>query len=115
MFGSAARCEAWLRLAVSPVRFFWAAPLFRDCSTIVTGEPQQGTAQIKNHANGKAEPCLTTGGKAEAESSGFLGGTPIQFLSSAKLTLDIHTAYGDLSGFWLRPFNLEKLRPARIR
>src|SRR6266496_4783736 len=64
-FGFAASCEAWLSLAVSVVLDLGCAllRLARDNGRAI---PKQGRSPKEtNRANGKAQPCLTTSGRAE--------------------------------------------------
>src|SRR6266496_1626108 len=71
-----------------PLAWFliWAMPCCGSPVTMVEQSRNKGAAQKEtNRANGQAKPCLTTGGKAEAESSGFLGGTPLHELGHDRL------------------------------
>jgi len=64
-------------IPVEPHLSPWAAPLSSECLGIISaGNPRlsicrKGAAQAKNELNGKAQPFLTTDGKAISKRKAF--------------------------------------------
>jgi len=80
-FGSAGCCEAWLCLAGRDPIISWAAPFF----VFSIQEVEAAQPKMKSKLNyGKAEPCLTTAGRAESNVSVNFSGKACELYRSCK-------------------------------